>query len=69
MMRCRISTPTNPTTEITVSMIDQVLIVWPTLIPKYSLTSQNPASFTCEKNSDPRSMVAVRHGEPEPAAC
>src|SRR3954452_17056950 len=36
-----------------VSITDQLLIVWPTVIPKYSLTSQKPASLTCEKNSDP----------------
>src|ERR1700710_3213318 len=36
-----------------VSITDQVAMVWPTVIPKYSLTSQNPASLTCEKNSDP----------------
>ena len=34
-------------------MIDQVLIVSPTVMPKYSLTSQKPASLTCEKNSEP----------------
>ena len=28
-------------------------MVWPTLIPKYSLTSQKPASLTWEKNSEP----------------
>src|SRR4051795_1947257 len=36
-----------------VSITDQLAMVWPTVIPKYSLTSQNPASLTCEKNSDP----------------
>jgi hypothetical protein len=32
----------RPTTESTVSMIDQVLMVWPTDIRKYWLTSQKP---------------------------
>src|SRR3954469_25092730 len=36
-----------------VSITDQLLMVSPTVIPKYSFTSQKPASFTCEKNSDP----------------
>src|SRR3954467_2315854 len=43
----------SPVTEIMVSMIDHVLIVWPTVMPKYSLTSQKPASLTCKKNSEP----------------
>src|SRR5690349_14401767 len=46
-------TNTRPQTEITVSISDHDLIVCPTLSPKYSLTSQNPASLTCEKNSEP----------------
>jgi hypothetical protein len=40
-------------TEMMVSITDQVLMVCHTVRPKYSFTSQNPASFTCEKNSDP----------------
>src|SRR3954463_4648942 len=36
-----------------VSITDQLMIVRPTLIPKYSLTSQKPASLTWEKNSEP----------------
>ena len=36
----------SPTTDNTVSINDHVLNVCPTLIPKYSLTNQNPASFT-----------------------
>src|SRR3954471_16558538 len=36
-----------------VSITDQLLIVCPTVIPKYSLTSQKPASLTWEKNSEP----------------
>src|SRR3954453_20832874 len=51
------STPSRPTTEMIVSITDQLLIVWPTVIPKYSLTSQKPASLTCEKNSDPASTA------------
>src|SRR5919112_5190990 len=46
-------TTRSPVTDSTVSMIDQLLTVWPTVMPKYSFTSQNPASFTCEKNSEP----------------
>src|SRR6478609_9453718 len=49
----RNSTTTRPVTDSTVSISDQVLMVWPTVIPKYSLTSQNPASLTWEKNSEP----------------
>ena len=44
---------------IIVSITDQVLMVCPTVIPKYSLTSQNPASLTCEKNSDPQPMAST----------
>src|SRR3569833_2204357 len=47
------------TTEMIVSSTDQVLIVSPTLIPKYSLTSQKPASLTWEKNSDPEPMAST----------
>src|SRR5699024_6521601 len=43
----------KPTTEMIVSMTDHVLMVSPMVIPKYSLTSQNPASLTCEKNNEP----------------
>src|SRR5918911_2067144 len=46
-------------TEITVSIPDQLLIVSPTVRPKYCLTSQNPASFTCEKNTDPAPMAST----------
>src|SRR5664279_5988688 len=46
-------TISSPTTEINVSITDQVLIVSPIVMPKYSLTSQKPASLTCEKNSEP----------------
>jgi hypothetical protein len=39
---------------MTVSITDQLLMVCPTVSPKYSSTSQNPASLTWEKNSEPR---------------
>ena len=42
-----------------VSITDQVLMVCPTVIPKYSLTSQKPASLTCEKNSDPQPIASA----------
>ena len=47
------------TTEMIVSMTDQVLIVWPTSMPKYSFTSQNPASFTWLKNSEPAPIAST----------
>src|SRR5690349_12877097 len=53
------NTQITPTTEMIVSMIDQVLMVWPTVMPKYSLTSQNPASLTCEKNSEPHPIASA----------
>ena len=40
-----------------VSITDQVLMVWPTVIPKYSFTSQNPASLTWLKKSEPAPMA------------
>jgi hypothetical protein len=52
MIRFSNRTQAKPTTEMIVSITDQVLMVCPTVIPKYSLTSQNPASLTCEKNSE-----------------
>src|ERR1700730_579846 len=49
----------RPMTEMMVSITDQVLIVCPTVSPKYSFTSQKPASFTCEKNSDPAPIAST----------
>src|SRR6478752_6648777 len=43
----------SETTEMMVSITDQVFTVWPTLIPKYSFTSQKPASLTWLKKSEP----------------
>ena len=40
-------------------MTDQVFSVCPTVMPKYSLTSQKPASLTCEKNSEPQPMASA----------
>src|SRR5690349_15621273 len=56
------SSRTSPpaTTEMIVSMTDQVLTVWPTLRPKYSLTSQNPASLTWLKKSEPAPIARTR---------
>src|SRR6478752_1387201 len=51
--RSRSRTMPRPLTDNRVSINDQVLMVCPTVIPKYSLTSQNPASLTWEKNSEP----------------
>src|SRR6476469_9178898 len=53
------STKTSPLTEITVSISDQDRIVWPTDSPKNSLTSQKPASLTCEKNSEPEPIAST----------
>src|ERR671920_342827 len=58
------STNTRPHTEMIVSMTDQVFSVCPTVMPKYSLTSQNPASFTCEKNSEPEPMARANSATP-----
>ena len=52
-----------PKTEITVSITDQDLMVCPTVRPKYSLTSQNPASLTWQKNSDPQPMASTSSDE------
>ena len=52
-------TSAKPTTEITVSITDQDLIVSPTVRPKYSLTSQKPASLTWLKNSDPHPIAST----------
>src|SRR3954453_16157725 len=52
-------TPIRPTTEITVSITDQDLRVWPTVSPKYSLTSQKPASLTWLKNSEPDPIAST----------
>ena len=42
-----------------VSQIDQLFIVWATLMLKYSFTSQKPPSFTCEKTSEPAPVAMV----------
>src|SRR5690606_4374629 len=47
------------TTESRVSIADQVFRVWPTVIPKYSFTSQNPASLTWDRNSDPAPIASA----------
>src|ERR1044071_2053115 len=47
-----------------VSITDQVLMVCPTVIPKYSFTSQKPASLTCEKNNDPHPMASASRDTP-----
>src|SRR3954452_5199509 len=52
-------TRAKPNTEMTVSMTDHDLIVSPTVSPKYSLTSQKPASLTCEKNSEPQPIAST----------
>src|SRR3712207_4919469 len=46
-------TKTRPATDSTVSINDHVLMVCPTDMPKNSLTIQNPASLTWEKNTEP----------------
>src|SRR5579859_7899166 len=43
----------RPTTEMMVSLTDQVFMVSPTDMLKYSFTSQKPPSLTCEKMSAP----------------
>jgi hypothetical protein len=40
------STSPRPITEMMVSITDQVLMVCPTVSPKYSFTNQKPASLT-----------------------
>src|SRR3954470_9485040 len=40
-------------------MTDHDLMFCTTLTLKYSFTSQNPASLTCEKNSDPQPMAST----------
>src|SRR5437773_2701555 len=50
---------TSPTTEMIVSAMDQLFRVCATLIPKYSLTSQNPPSLKCEKISEPAPVAMV----------
>src|SRR5471032_420615 len=49
----------KPITEIIVSQSDHVLNVCPTVMPKYSLTSQKPPSFTCEKISEPEPVAST----------
>src|SRR5471032_3264302 len=49
----------KPITEIIVSQSDHVLNVCPTVMPKYSLTSQKPPSFTCEKISEPHPVAST----------
>ena len=50
-------TSAKPTTEMTVSITDHDLMVSPTVRPKYSLTSQKPASLTWLKKSEPQPIA------------
>lgn len=52
-------TRSSPQTDSTVSMKDQLLMVAPTEIPKYSLMSQKPASLTCEKKTEPQPIAST----------
>ena len=51
---------TMAVTDRMVSMSDQVLKVCPTVNPKYSLTSQKPASLTWERNTEPAPIASTR---------
>src|SRR5260370_42200684 len=53
----RIKTRMRPSTERIVSITVQDLNVSTTVSPKYSFTSQNPASFTCERINDPEPVA------------
>jgi hypothetical protein len=53
----RIRTRARPSTERIVSITVQDLNVSITVSPKYSFTSQNPASFTCERINDPEPVA------------
>src|SRR5260221_3059685 len=53
----RIKTRASPSTERIVSITVQDLNVSTTVSPKYSFTSQNPASFTCERINDPEPVA------------
>src|SRR6478735_12047251 len=59
MTRLRSRTTTSAVTDRTHSMRDHVLNVWPTVILKYSLTSQNPASFTWLRNTEPAPIAST----------
>jgi hypothetical protein len=48
-------------TEMIVSQTDQVLIVWVTLILRYSFTSQKPPSLTWEKINDPAPVAIANN--------
>src|ERR1700756_3978030 len=63
------STSKSPATEIIVSQIDQVFIVCGTLMLKYSFTSQNPPSFTCEKISEPAPFAIASSSGRTPGVC
>src|SRR3954454_18451892 len=52
-----------------VSIADQVLNVSGTLIPKYWLMSQKPASLTIEKNSEPAPIASASSGRLTVASC
>src|SRR5665213_1036170 len=56
-------------TEMMVSVADQVFMVWPTVILKYSLTSQKPPSLTCEKMSAPAPVAMASNSGCTPVLC
>src|SRR5260370_32283159 len=53
----RIKTRMRPSTDRIVSITVHDLNVSTTVSPKYSFTSQNPASFTCERINDPEPVA------------
>ena len=55
--KLRIKTRTRPSTDRIVSITVHDLNVSTTVSPKYSFTSQNPASFTCERINDPEPVA------------
>src|SRR5471030_651135 len=62
------SVNTSAVTEIIVSHTVQVLNVCVTVMPKYSLTSQNPPSFTCDRISDPAPVASTSSSGRTPVA-
>ena len=58
----------SATTEINVSQTVQVLKVCVTVMLKYSFTSQNPPSFTCERISEPGPVVSTSSSGRTPSA-
>src|SRR5262249_3409245 len=56
---CAARTMAIPVTDVITFMVVQLRRVWGTVMPKYSLTIQNPASLTCDRHVPPQHRAST----------